>query len=237
MFITDNNILPAFVDSDDSFIVQEMLWLTDDNQSNDCLYQQIVNKVLRKPKKLMFHLQRIYYTYSLGMDEQLYAALVDLLWILNGKGSALSHRMVKATQSRLTDIQVKTLDEYIKTSDINLLVANKFSVCTMGVISSLDLVVRKINDELQEEYDPLIIAKDYIEYSQLDFALQTLETAVLETPNRQDLQTELLGLLKKTKDAKAFERIKNDLLAKTNWEESLEWLEMTEYFARMSNEE
>jgi len=237
MFISDNNILPAFVDSDDSFIVQEMLWLTDDNQSNDCLYQQIVSKVLRKPKKLMFHLQRIYFTYSLGMEEQLYAALVDLLWVLNGKGIALSQRMVKATQSKLTSFQVKTLEEYIKTSDNKLFVANKFSVCTAGVISSLDLVVRKTSDNPQENYDPLALAKDYIEYSQLDSALQTLETALLETPYRQDLQTELLGLLKKTNNVKAFERIKNNLLAKTNWEESIEWLEMAEYFAGRSHEE
>ncbi len=237
MFITDNNILPAFVDSDDSFIVKEMLWLTDSNQSNDYLYQQIVFKVLRKPKKLMFHLQRIYFTYSLGMEDQLYAALVDLLWILDGKGTALSYRMLKATQSKLTGIQVKALDEYIKTLDIDLLVANKFSVCTKGVISSLDLFDRKTSATPQEDYDPLKLAKDYIEYSQLDAALETLETALFKTPDRKDLQIELLGLLKKTNDVKAFERIKKDLLAKTNWEESLEWLEIAEYFAGMSNEE
>jgi len=236
MFITDNNILPAFVDSDDSFIVQEMLWLTDDNQSNDYLYQQIVSKVLRKPKKLMFHLQRIYFTYSLGMEEQLYAALVDLLWVLNGKGTALSHRMLKATQSKLTDIQAKALDQYIRTLDSDLLVANKFSVCTTGLISSIDLVVIKTSG-IPQDYDPLELAKDYIEYSQLDSALQTLETALLETPNRQDLHTELLGLLKKTNNVKAFERIKNDLLVKKDWEESIEWLEMADYFAGISNEQ
>ncbi|MFK5948164.1 MAG: hypothetical protein QM500_05280 [Methylococcales bacterium] len=233
MSITDNKPLPAFVDSDDSFIVKELLWLSE-NQSTECLYQQIVSKVLRKPNKLMFHLQRIYFTYHSEMYEQLYAALVDLLWVLEGKGLALSHRMVNATRSILTEAQAKMLDEYLKKQNINFLLGNKFSVCTAKGINSQALIIKKIAT-IDERYDPLELAKDYIEYSQLESALQTLENALIDEPDRQDIQAELLDLLKKTSNTKAFKRITDTLLA-NGWKESTEWLDIAGYFAGISNE-
>jgi len=233
MFITDNKPLPAFVDSDDSFIVEELLWLSE-KQSKANLYQQIVSKVLRKPNKLMFHLQRIYFTYNSGMQEQLYASLVDLLWVLEGKGLALSHRMVMATQPILTEPQVKTLDTYLKTQNSSLLLGNKFSVCTTGGMGFQTLVFKKIRG-VDKVHDPLEIAKDYIEYSQLGSALQTLENALVSEPDRQDLHTELLDLLKKTDNTEAFKRITDTLLA-NGWKESAEWLDIADYFTGISNE-
>ncbi len=233
MFINENKSLPAFVDSNDSFIVCELPWLTE-KLSSDCLYQQIVYKVLRKPKKLTFHLQRIYFTYHYGMTDQLYAGLVDLVSVLDGKGSALSYRMIKATQSLLTEVQVKALDNYLKTQNYRLLVSNQYSVCTTDIINTQPLLI--INkEEVADEYDPLSLARDYIEYSQLDSALKTLEVAILETPERQDIQLELLELLKQTKNVHALTRIRKKLTEK-QWDETVEWQKLADHFAGKGNE-
>ena len=233
MFINDDKPLPDFVDSNDKFIVEEQLWVTE-NPSNDYLYQQIVYKILRKPTKLIFHIQRIYFTYRLGMHEQLYAALIDILCVLDGKGLALSNRMVKATQSLLTEVEIKALETYFKNQNNILFLNNKYCVCTTGVIDGHTLLIEK-KSSVTDGYDPLSLARDYIEYSQLDSALKTLEEAILETPERQDLQFELLEILKQTNDIQAFKKIRNKL-AEKQWDESIEWQQLADYFARKSNE-
>lgn len=233
MFITENKPVDAFVDSDNSFVVKAFVW-TAEAQIDDLLYQQIVCKVLRKPTKLISHLQRIYLTYRLGMQEQLYAALVDLLWVLDGKGQLLSRRMVVATQPALSESQVKMLDTYLKKPARKLLSGNRFSICTAGLIGCKDLLTAKDQNQTVS-YDPLNLARDYIEYSQLDQALETLETAVLKMPERQDLQYELLDLLKVTDNRDAFFSIRDALLEK-NIELPVNWQQVDDYFAGISNE-
>lgn len=233
MFISDDKPLPAFVDSNDSFIVSELPWITE-KPSNDYLYQQIVYKVIRQPNKLLFHIQRIYFAYGLNMTDQLYAALVDLLAVLKGRGVALSRRMISATQSLLAEEQVKTLEQYIHKQNNSLFIGNKFSVCTVGIINTQTLLI-KDSDSAEKDYDPLEIARDYIEYSQLGSALETLELAILKTPERQDLQFELLDLLKQTHNIQDFTRIRKRLNEKQQFELS-EWQQLADYFAGTSNE-
>jgi len=228
MFITDNSSHPAFVDSNRSLVVKEIIWGIEN--SSDDLYQQLVFKVLKKPKLLISHLQRIYLTYSLGMQDQLYAALVDLLWVLDGKGIELSGRMVKATQTHLTEQQVKMLGGFL--NNTGLLVGNKFSVCITE--KGKDLIVEK-NIKLDDSYDPLDLARDYIEYSQLDEALKTLEEALILTPERLDIQSELLELLKVSRNIQEFTRIEQVFLDK-EMELSVEWSQLAEYFSGISDE-
>jgi len=233
MFITDKKPLTAPNYSDKSFFVSEVLWLTE-KQTDESLYQQITFKVLRSPNSLVSHLQRIFLTYSLGMQEQLYAALVDLLWVLNGKGAALSNRMLEGTRSVLTKSQVNILEGYIQQADHALLKANQFSVCTSGSIDSRELLISK-NENNKQTYDPLKLARDYIEFSQLDEALETLEQAILKTPERQDILKELLELLKMTKNFQAFTKIR-DIFIQRELGLSAEWQELVDYFAEINNE-
>jgi hypothetical protein len=232
MFITDNKPLPEFVDSENSFIVKELLWVTEE-QSDECLYRQIVFKVLRNPETLTFHLQRIYLTYRMGVGDQLYAALADLLYILDGKGKALSSRMIASTKSLLSEEQANKLGDCLEKQNSHLLATNKYSVCIKGVIGTRELVFK--SHHVKPDHDPLELARDYIHYSQLDEALKTLETACLKYPEREDLQKELLGLLKLTKNIQAFTELQNIFL-ENKLKLSGGWQELAEYFAEMGNE-
>ncbi len=223
----------ASVDSNDNFTVREVMWMPD-KQSNNYLYQQLVFKVSRKPKLLISHLQRIYFTYNQGMSEQLYAALIDLLWVLDGKGRDLSRRMVSSSLSFLSEQQVKALDKCLKQQNSSLLTGNRYSVLAMGLKGTREVLTGQSN--VQATYDPLDIARDYIQYSQLDAALNTLEVAVLETPEREDLQTELLELYKVTENIQAFTKMQNSITEK-QMSLSVKWQEMADYFAGLSNEE
>ncbi len=232
LFVSENEIGSGFVESNNSFAVNETTWVVD-QQTDDCLYQQIVYKVCRQPRGLISHLQRIYFSYQHGMVDQLYAALVDLLWVLEGKGIALSQRMVSATASLLSEQQSALLKNYLVKKDVSDLQGNHFSVFTPGIIGVVDILIEE--EKLTVQHDPLMVARDYIEYSQLDLAIDTLEQAVLETPERKALQIELLDLYKVTKDNLAFMKM-SEKLSENQVAMSVEWQDTATHFSRLNNE-
>jgi len=142
LFEAEKELNPVSLESDHDFTVEEVLWTTMDGKNND-LYKQIVYKVIRNPKHLISHIQRIYFTYNQRLDEPLYAALVDLLLALDGKGKQLGKRMFSLTRSVLTDQQNKTLTNYLKNQNTSLLTANKFTVLTKGIVEPDFLLIDK----------------------------------------------------------------------------------------------
>ncbi|MDC9727903.1 MAG: hypothetical protein PSN04_01055 [Methyloprofundus sp.] len=103
LFVNENGIEASHVGSAINYRVNEVVW-TDSEQAYNSLYRQLVYKVSRFPKRLMFHLQRIYYCFDNKVSEQLYAALIDLFIVLKGKGKALSQRVATDVTSALTKL-------------------------------------------------------------------------------------------------------------------------------------
>ncbi|MCK4842501.1 MAG: hypothetical protein KAT04_11585 [Methylococcales bacterium] len=210
LFITDTET-SLTAESNNSFLVDEVFWMTDEGRDKR-LYQQLVFKVLRKPKQLLLHIQRIYFTYDNSLSDQLYAALVDLIWVLDGRGEELAKKQMLATQSLLTKQQVGALNNALKRDEASSLLGNKFSLFATGYVGKSNLVVKE--EGIAIEHDPLMIAHDFIEYSQLDAAIETLEEAVFDAPDRDELQSELVNLYKVTKNRQAFTKMYNMLIDK-----------------------
>lgn len=234
MLIAKNGESLSYMDTNEGFICEEICWTTD-KKTDRRLYQQILFNVLTNPKQLNYHIQRIHLTYKLRMAEPLYAALVDLLLVLDGKGKELSKSMILSTRSLLEKRQFGLLVNVLKHQNTSLLTGNKFSVFTKGLVGSCELLTKTVQTNHTVAHDPLVIALDYIEYSQLDHAIETLQTGILEFPDRQDLQNELLELYKLTKNKKAFVKMR-DLLIETEFQLSSEWQELTAYFSGLTNE-
>ncbi len=142
LFETDSEISPASIESDHKFTVEEVLWITDKKKKSD-LYTQIIFKILRNPKHLISHIQRIYFTYNLSMNDPLYAALVDLLVVLDGSGKHLSTRMVTHTRPLLSKQQYETLTCFLKTQNTSKLIENKFTVLTQGLVGVSNLFMEQ----------------------------------------------------------------------------------------------
>ncbi len=232
LLVTEKEGVSHSTSSGENFSVGEICWTTN-KQTVEHLYQQIVYKVSTNPKQLISHIQRIYFTYRQGMVEPLYAALVDLFSVLDGRGKELSIRMVSSTHSLLSEHQGRDLASYLEHTKISLLAGNKFSVLTKGLVGSGILLTEKNNVEIV--HDPLAIARDYVEYSQLDSAIGTLEAGVLEDSERQELQLELLELYKVTKNVQAFTKM-HDLLIDKSLDLPSGWKELTDHFAGSANE-
>ncbi|MDD5271371.1 MAG: hypothetical protein PHU14_01505 [Methylovulum sp.] len=174
--------------------------------------QKVVFRIARRPKNLIAHIQRIYLCFQKDLNEQLFAAIVDFLVILNKRGSAISWRILVGTKSRLSPAQFTLIKDYLKDefADPLLLKGNQYSICSRGITGVSELV-RHIDTQGQPEHDPLDIALDHIEYSQLEEAKQVLEKAVLKQPKRMELQHELLALYRSTRDPEGFNNMLSEL--------------------------
>lgn len=180
--------------------------------SADKRLERLAFRVSRAPKSLRAHVERIHYCFNHYMNEQLYAALIDLLIVLNNAGRELSKRMIFGSRSRLTESQFQTLRYFLKSDDaaIETLPRNRFSLFTKGLQSSLPLV-QVVEEAGETELDPLQLARDYIEFSQLDEAARVLEQAILMRPEHAELHDELLSLYRSTRDRTGFKRTQDEL--------------------------
>lgn len=197
--------------------------------------ERLVFRVSRNPKNLQAHLERIYYCFQERLNEQLFGALVDLLIVLNKKGLALGKRMIAGSQSKLTKNQFSALLNYLgnnSASGENLSV-NRYSIFATGVQSTA-VLVHLVKDSKEEEQDPLMLARDFIEFSQLDNAINVLEKAILVEPERMELHEELLLLFRSTRNQAEFSRIYGELSTK-RLPLPPSWMQLNDYFVGLSN--
>jgi hypothetical protein len=164
--------------------------------------RDLVFKVRRNPNNLLAHLRRIYFCFQQSLSFQLYAALLDFLIVLQGKGQALSHRMINSCRSHLDPQQVLELAMAVKNPQT--LSGNRFSLFTNGLLGKCELIAYQHDTE--EKLDVLALANDFIEYSQLDEAMDTLEIGIAQHPERQDLQEALLELYISTDSSQRFQK-------------------------------
>lgn len=175
-----------------------VFWCNTGTLQNDEALEKLVFLIAKKPKCLINHVQRIYYCFQENLGEQLYAALVDLLIILNKQGQAISWRMVLGTKSQLTAEQFQELKGYLKGNQVSTsrLKGNQYSVFSKGLVA-VNKMIWQIENEVKED-DPLMIALDYIEYSQMDEAKAVLQEAILLQLEKMALHQELFDLYKLT---------------------------------------
>lgn len=218
-----------------SFNEENFLWSPDTVVYADFL-EKLVFNVARKPKRLITHLQRIFYCFHTHMSEQLFAAIVDFLVILNKRGEAISWRVVIGAKSQLSSDQFNLLKNYLKNdeSEAHLLPGNQYSIFSKGLLG-VNKIVKQIDhpDELMD-YDPLDLARDHIEYSQLEEAKQVLEKAVMNHPERVELQQELLAVYQSTRDSIGFNRMLAEL-SQSGINMTDEWVQLNDYFKGRNN--
>jgi hypothetical protein len=176
----------------------------------------IVFEILTKPTALIAHLQRIYFCYQHNLQDPLFAALVDFLIVLEGKGHSLGRRMVNGAKSKLQPWQYAILNNALKavSDEVKWLQGNMYSLFSRGLIGTNILVIKEEN-KTQQEYDPLDIARDFIAYSQLEPAMDTLENAILLDIERHELHDDLLELYKVTHSLERFIKMYDALLGQT----------------------
>ncbi|MGD0958212.1 MAG: hypothetical protein ABSB19_00245 [Methylomonas sp.] len=167
----------------------------------------LVFKVRKDPGNLLGHLRRIHCCCINAQPDPLYAALLDMLVVLQGKGQALAMRMINASRKHLNQRQLAQLIQ--ATVSPAAVPGNLYSVLTKGCDNTQPLISATAGAD--KHYDYLQLALDFIEFSQLEEAMDVLETGLVEQPSRQDLQDLLLELCQSTGN---MARFKNFYLTK-----------------------
>jgi len=189
----------------------------------------LMGLIQAKPMNLTAHMQRIYSCYFDNASDALYAALLDLLIVLNKQGNEISKRMIKGSISKLTDHQKALLKTAIngQASELSLIKGNGYSLFTKGLIGTAKLIeitgAEKIavtqNTELQpqptpqqplvqpQHSDPLLLAEYAADYSEDDDAMSILENAIIKNPSRFGLHESLLELYKSTANEGRFQKM------------------------------
>lgn len=190
----------------------------------------LTHKVGKKPRDLFAHVRRIYFCYQQALSEPLYAALLDLLIILDGKGRQFSQRLLQGSRSRLDAVQWSLCKQALD-SPANV-AGNRHSLFTTGTIGTLHLV--EIRRKQQEQHDYLALANDYIEYSQLEEAMAVLERGLDEQPGRQDFQAALLELYRSTLSSERF-RTRYEAMQSSGLPLIEDWRAVADFFAGMTS--
>ncbi|ANE55744.1 FimV family protein [Methylomonas sp. DH-1] len=185
-------------------------------------------KVHRKPHDLAAHLRRIHSCYRNRHSAALYAALLDLSIALQGKGEALRRRILNASRLRLEPRDFQVLSALDRHDPKKL--GNRYSILASGIQGSSALLAPR-QAQAETSHDPLALANDFIEYSQLDQAIDVLENAVGLQPQRADLQLALLELYRSTA---SHERFRNAWRTFSDLAVPLvgEWQSVADYFDR-----
>jgi tetratricopeptide (TPR) repeat protein len=207
---------PAIADQEIAFLFARtsrdinLKWLHDHPK----LLNYLVAAVTRQPKNLLVHMQRIYLCYEQDLQEQLYGALADLFIVLNRSAIAFSSRLLSAVSTRISDQHFTLLRRYLLKKDFppHFLPPSPYMVLGKGLIGTLKLVTKlKENSNNATNHDPLLLARDHLEYSQFNEAKEVLEQAILENPEREELHDDLLELYISLKDAEGFHKFQHKL--------------------------
>lgn len=198
------------------------------------LLNHLLAAISKQPKNLLAHLQRIYLCYQQDLPEQLYGAVTDLFIVLNRRSIKFSSRLLSSVSSKLPAERYQLLHRYLIKKDFPplYLPQNAFTILGKGFIGTSEVMVQlQEKTQAEEEHDPLLLARDYIEYSQLQEAIEVLEQAVEKYPEREELHTELLELYKSLKDSESFQKMYQQLAAEGNPFQLL-WDETNAFFSR-----
>jgi len=197
--------------------------------ANDAMLRDLVYTLIKQPRNLLVHLQRIVICYEKNNEAQLSAALMDLFFVLDGVGNAIKQRMLAGSRKHLSTVLFEQLQTYINAPQF--IQGNVYTVLTPGWEPNDDLLLvqRNASNNKREEYDPLQVARDYIEYSQLEEAVKVLELAILEDPQRTELHTDLIELYQFTNDYDGFNKMQL-ALENINHPMQAQWAALKSYF-------
>lgn len=172
----------------------EVVGFVDNVDDAKALLETLTFKVGKNPSDLLAHLRRIYCCYQNGFSQPLYAALLDLLIVLNGKGQQLSRRLIAGCASALEASLLNSLKRSVDTP--KRLLGNDYCLFTNGVVGLLHVVDYQHHGHVDRDF--MALAHDFIEYSQLEEAMDVLEQGLLIDSTSEEAQGLLLQLYRST---------------------------------------
>jgi hypothetical protein len=199
------------------------------------LLDYLVAAILKKPRNLVTHVQRICVCYQRNLSEHLYGAMVDLFSVLEGHADDFCGRLLDKVLPKLQTSHAFLLNQYLYDKDLVTLymVQNSFTVLGKGLLGTGQLVEKVSGHQhfINTLDDPVQLARDHIDNSEFQEAKTVLEQAILQTPAREALHLDILELYKSLQDVTGF-TVTQEVLAQQGNPFSEQWAELYTYFKK-----
>ncbi len=155
------------------------------------------HRILQRPGDIKSHVQCILLLIQHADGALLYGALVDLFIALGDKGQALKQRMLELAAPQLNRTSQVFLQRHVA-DGVNACDAAiervRSALLRAATCGGEPLVRRHSTAEGAQEQSPLQEAQEFIQHGQLELALDTLERALLDDPNQEEIAGELFDL-------------------------------------------
>ncbi|BCX89453.1 hypothetical protein MIN45_P1826 [Methylomarinovum tepidoasis] len=177
-----------------------------DQLDSSAAWSFLTREVHRDPRRLVLHLARIRVAWELDA-EALYAALVDLVLTLEGRGRRLQRRMIRGTRKRLRAERRQVLERYLAEHlPPQSLPLSPRSVLQAGTIGELQITASGTKSTAAQ-VDLVEAARSCLALGQLEQARELFEQKLFEEPDCQVARQELLVIYRALDDRKNFARL------------------------------
>jgi hypothetical protein len=170
-------------------------------------YSYLGRQIQRWPKELAFHVCRIECALLLNNEDAVYAAVLDLFYILDAKGNALRQRVLGKVSHHLSIAQQSALERCLngQLPSRNLPYSSR-SVLHEGMHPSEKnaLLLPTTDNNQSSVLDPVNTARLCLESGQLEQAQKILESQLAIEPEREEIRQDLLEIYCATRDEANF---------------------------------
>jgi hypothetical protein len=189
----------------------------------------------REPENLLNHVRRIYLHLTLHQAEALYGAMLDLHLVLGNKGSNLRSRLLRDARKLLPreryDIFLKHYKQGLQRNQSlppsrHSVIGNFFS----GKMMLVKQVKKATEQAPQVRIDPILQAREELNYGDVATAQKILEDAILWAPEQIELHMELLEIYSATRSLSDLKNMQERLgdgvvIARQAWDQTRSALE------------
>lgn len=173
----------------------------------DSLLRQMRYRVVEQPDELMRHLQRIYFSMSLGLQDELFGSLLDLMIATGGKGRVLQARLLLQAKACLPAVYHASLMARYKNDSMDSCRLT-WSCCSLlqgDAVGAFDLIERSQIEQVTAQLESVLDeARELADYGQFSEATALLTAAILDGDTRETVIDELLLLFSYSNDREGY---------------------------------
>ena len=184
---------PVFVDYHDWLVVPPGI-------PDTRLLDHLAHRVSRNPADLLSHVQRVILCADQRRVDETYGTLLDLFIVLGDKGYALRLRLLNKCRGVLSTQQYGTLKAAALSglSAIDVVPEAEHSRLCAGISGSLKIVSMTDAHLPAPGMSVLNEARDLINSDRIESARKLLESALLASPQDEEISRELLAIYRHT---------------------------------------
>jgi hypothetical protein len=209
--VTDSIELESYVEPHFVFLRSKLLTCPE-GLSADRYLSHINYRILENPANLVEHVRKIHLFQNENLNQKkLTAALADLFFVLKTGGYALRKRLLLTSRELIDSEIFDHLAEKLKNGKLSISENWLSELPTLMVEKTTLEIVQKQTQEpriaADDKDNAMRLADEYIENSQIDLAIETLEEAVLKTPGDDQPAKLLIELYRQTAEYDRFQTI------------------------------